>query len=260
MFRRRSNVDVEPLERRALLSHVGVAGVMGIRQQAKGRGPALVGSIQGEEVFQANFTHEQFQGTGTVQPMGSVTVSGSFQPNQKTAAVNGRGTLSFWTSQGSVSLSMITRGFFTSPSLKQTNSEELRDRAGTIRDQQLRGHPSQGHDQSRQHHHLVPSGCAGSTALQRRDQLEADQVVTAICAARPEPWSCLPVSELASGARANPGAANGGDLVDAIRGKFVIRVKMVRFSAILLHTLPVPAQCGYNVIYSRAHRKLLQNP
>ncbi len=126
MFRRRSNVDVEPLERRALLSHVGVAGVMGIRQQAKGRGPALVGSIQGEEVFQANFTHEQFQGTGTVQPMGSVTVSGSFQPNQKTAAVNGRGTLSFWTSQGSVSLSMITRGFFTSPSLKQTNSEELR--------------------------------------------------------------------------------------------------------------------------------------
>jgi hypothetical protein len=74
-------------------------------------------------VYQAFAPGFQFQGTGSLQPMGEVTVTGSFQPNKKTGAVNGHGTLAFSNTQGSVTLSFTSHGYFPLEKLKE---EELR--------------------------------------------------------------------------------------------------------------------------------------
>jgi hypothetical protein len=116
-------VNFERLEQRALLSRVGAAMIAEFRPETEARGPALVGSIQGDEVYQANATGFQFQGTGSLQPMGAVTATGSFHPNKKTGAVNGHGTLAFSNAQGSVTLTFTSHGYFP---LKKLREEELR--------------------------------------------------------------------------------------------------------------------------------------
>ena len=40
----------------------------------------------------------------------------------------------------------------------------------------------------------------------------------------------------------------------------MVTICMIEFSAILLHTLPVSAQCDYNAIDNGGYRKPLQNP
>ncbi len=126
MVLRRCRIEIEVLEARALLSAVDVAAMPDLRQKPKGGGPAIVGSIQGELVANASLTGSTFQGTGTVQPMGVVVVTGSFRPNKRTGAVNGHGALIFSNSQGTLTLSLVSHGFFSPAKLRQMSEQEVR--------------------------------------------------------------------------------------------------------------------------------------
>lgn len=91
---------------------------------AMARSPALVGSIQGTETITTQ--GYRLGGTGSVGPMGDVTVSGFLGyggPHGATGALNGRGALTFSNAQGSVMLSMKSHGYFP---LRPQNAEEIR--------------------------------------------------------------------------------------------------------------------------------------
>ena len=62
------------------------------------------------------------------------------------------------------------------------------------------------------------------------------------------PRSCWPAT------RIDPRASLGVSILH------VDDINVVRFSAILLHTLPMPAQCDYNAIDSRGYRRPRKNP
>jgi hypothetical protein len=123
MIVRRFECNVESLEPRALLSHAGLTSVTDARG---GRhGPALVGSVQGTETATVN--EFQFTGTGTVQPLGDVSVSGFLLyggPHGSTGAVNGRGSLTLSNGQGTLTLAMKSHGYFRVP--HQMGLEEIR--------------------------------------------------------------------------------------------------------------------------------------
>jgi hypothetical protein len=94
-------------------------------KKAKGPGQALLGSIQGTET--ATRQGWQLQGSGGVQPLGDVSVTGFLgygHPGPKTGgAVGGSGTMRFSNAQGSVTLAMKSHGYF--PLFRQ-NAEEIR--------------------------------------------------------------------------------------------------------------------------------------
>jgi hypothetical protein len=93
----------EPLEPRALLSQFILGTTTESARTSNGKGAALVGSIEGTETFTTQ--GYQFVGTGTVQPLGGVSVTGVLK-------LKSQGTLKFSNTQGSVTLSMKYRGYF----------------------------------------------------------------------------------------------------------------------------------------------------
>jgi hypothetical protein len=102
MVHRCSRANVELPKPRALLSRSGTAVIPEFRPETEARASALIGSIQGEQVFKPYVSGWQFVGSGSLKPMGSITVTGSFMANKKTGAVNGHGTLSFTNTQFSL--------------------------------------------------------------------------------------------------------------------------------------------------------------
>ena len=85
----------------------------------KGQSPALVGSIQGTETVTPR--GYQLEGTGTVTPLGDVTLTGFFGGGE--GALNDKGTLTFSNGQGSLALSSKTHGYFP---LRSQGAEEIR--------------------------------------------------------------------------------------------------------------------------------------
>ncbi len=113
-------IRLEPLEPRALLSHLNLAGMSAAKPMGRSQSVVLVGSIQGTE----NGTPQgvvQLDGSGTVTPLGDVTANGSFGGGK--GAANDKGTLTFSNSQGSLTLSLNTHGYFP---LRSQNAEEIR--------------------------------------------------------------------------------------------------------------------------------------
>jgi hypothetical protein len=114
----------ELLEPRALLSHLNLEAMPAAALTERGRSSALLGSIQGLETPTSQGW--QFEGTGTVQPLGEVSVTGFLgygPPHGKGGAVNGTGTLTFSNDQGTLTLSMKSHGYFP---LRSQNAEEIR--------------------------------------------------------------------------------------------------------------------------------------
>jgi hypothetical protein len=85
----------EILEPRALLSHLDLGAMPEAGSKGKGKSPALVGSIQGTETGTPQGV--QLEGTGTVTPLGNVTVTGFFGGGE--GALNDKGTLTFPTAK-----------------------------------------------------------------------------------------------------------------------------------------------------------------
>ncbi len=125
MADRNFRIRLEPMEPRALLSHFDLGGTPDVAPMGRSQGSALVGSIQGTETISAN--GYQLDGTGTVTPLGDVIVIGSFGGGQ--GALNDKGTLTFSNSQGSLTLSLKTRGYFP---LRSQNAEEIRVTVQTL--------------------------------------------------------------------------------------------------------------------------------
>jgi hypothetical protein len=123
--KRHFKTQFELLEPRALLSHLGPHAVPAAAPKGTGASLALVGSIQGTETPVA--LGWRLKGTGTVQPLGEVTVTGFLgggPPHGTGGAAGGTGTLSLSNGQGSVTLSMKSHGFFRVPG--QMAAEEIR--------------------------------------------------------------------------------------------------------------------------------------
>ena len=124
MANRSFRSQFEPLEPRALLSHLDLAAMAHTPPKGQGHGQALVGSIQGIETITP--LGYQIGGTGTVTPVGSVTVTGFLgygPPHGKGGAVNGKGTLTLSSGQGNLTLSLKSHGYIP---LRSQNAEEIR--------------------------------------------------------------------------------------------------------------------------------------
>jgi hypothetical protein len=103
--------ELQPLEVRAALAHLDMGAMPEPALKGEAQHPALVGSIEGTEtVTPQGF---QIEGTGTVMPLGDVTVTGFFGGG--TGALNDTGTLTLSNGQGRLTLSMKTHGFFETP-------------------------------------------------------------------------------------------------------------------------------------------------
>jgi hypothetical protein len=123
MVIRHLECNVESLEPRTLLANATFAAVTAVRDEA--HGSALIGSIQGTETAAA--TEFQFAGTGTVQPLGDVSVTGFLLyggPHGTSGAMNGSGSLALSNGQGSLTLALKSHGFFRVP--HQPSLEEIR--------------------------------------------------------------------------------------------------------------------------------------
>jgi hypothetical protein len=116
---RQTRSRFEILEPRASLSHLGLSAGPHALLDVRGQSPALIGSIQGTET--AMPLGVQLEGTGTVTPLGNVTATGFFGGGK--GALNDKGTLTFSNSQGSLTLSLKTHGYFP---LRSQGAEEIR--------------------------------------------------------------------------------------------------------------------------------------
>ena len=110
----------EPLGPRALLSHFDLGAVPAELPMKAGQRQALVGSIQGTENSSTRVVY-YINASGAVSPLGEVAVTGSFGGDR--GALNDKGTLTFTNSQGSLTLSLKTHGYFP---LESQNEEEIR--------------------------------------------------------------------------------------------------------------------------------------
>jgi hypothetical protein len=113
MTNRRFRSQFEPLEQRALLSHLGSKAMLELVRNSKNQSASIVGSIQGTETSTTD--GYALAGTGTVQPLGNVSVSGFLGlggPHGSTGAVNGKGSMTFSNGQSSLVLSMMSHGYF----------------------------------------------------------------------------------------------------------------------------------------------------
>ena len=120
MANRYMRTQFEPLEPRALLSHFDLGAVPAELPMKAGQRQALVGSIQGTENSSTRVVY-YINASGAVSPLGEVTVTGSFGGGR--GALNDKGTLTFTNSQGSLTLSLKTHGYFP---LESQNEEEIR--------------------------------------------------------------------------------------------------------------------------------------
>ena len=119
MASRYFRTQLEPLDARALLSHLDLEAMLDAAPTGKGKSSALVGSIQGTETGTPKGV--QLEGIGTVTPLGDVTVNGFFGGGK--GALNDKGTLTFSNGQGSLALSLKTHGYFP---LRSQGAEEIR--------------------------------------------------------------------------------------------------------------------------------------
>jgi hypothetical protein len=119
MADRNLNTQFEPLEPRALLSHAGPGASPDGASKGRAMSPALVGSIQGTETISAQ--GYQIGGTGAMTPLGNVIATGFFGGGK--GALNDKGTVTFSNSQGSLTLSLKTHGYFP---LRSQDAEEIR--------------------------------------------------------------------------------------------------------------------------------------
>ncbi len=90
--------QVEGLEPRASLASLGLRPTP----------QAVVGAIQGTETIKAQ--GYQLQGSGTVTPLGDVSVTGFFGGGR--GALNDRGSLTFSNANSRMTLSVSTHGYF----------------------------------------------------------------------------------------------------------------------------------------------------
>lgn len=119
MANRNLNTQFEPLEPRALLSHAGPGASPDGASKGRAMSPALVGSIQGTETISAQ--GYQIGGTGAMTPLGNVTATGFLGGGK--GALNDKGILTFSNSNGSLTLSLKTHGYFP---LRSQDAEEIR--------------------------------------------------------------------------------------------------------------------------------------
>jgi hypothetical protein len=119
MASRRFRMEFEPLEKRSLLSHLGLEAMMDAAPKGTGKSPALVGSIQGMEIPSSHGV--ALQGTATVTPLGDVALTGSWGGGK--GALNDKGILTFSNGQGRLELTLKTHGYFP---LRSQNAEEIR--------------------------------------------------------------------------------------------------------------------------------------